>query len=201
MCGMPIPLTSTSDTTASSIVNPSLPFRVFHEQDLVAIYRLRVEAYASILDTKAFFPDGLWMDEYDAHACHWAIKKDGVLAASARLSMASNVEDLPHGTEIKEHVADCAPPFFILSRLVVAPWARNNGYSKLLDKARLQTIVNHGCGTVFARIGDRVRAVKLPSLGLRQASGFEAIKTFPIGKIVLPLKGTLFMAKHSEIRI
>ena len=167
----------------------------FNNEDLSEIYRLRISAWGTRMDLKAIFPNGQWSDDFDADALHFGINREGAIVASARLNMASDIQALPYGKEIAKYAKEYeyAQPFFMLSRLVVIPSARNNGYARLLDKARLQAVAEHGAGTAFLVTSSRFRIEKLLRLGFRQASDIEAFDTFPGGK------STLFVMKHDEI--
>ena len=174
---------------------PEMPKRVFQEQDLAAIYRLRVEAWSTRINASDSFQDGQWNDKYDATALHWGIKKAAVMIASARLNMSSDINALPYGSAISGYVEGLIAPFFMLSRLVVAPCARNQGYSRLFDKVRLQTVLDNGRGTAFVMTSNSIRTENLLRLGFRQVSGSGAFDTFPGGK------STLFAIPYNDIKI
>jgi GNAT superfamily N-acetyltransferase len=86
------------------------------------------------------------IDDFDQIARHWAVLKDGQLAASARLSVHATLEDVPD-PENYENVFPEHPPSPIASfnRLVIDPSVRGTGISSQLDLIRLEAAEAMGC--------------------------------------------------------
>lgn len=167
------------------LTQDGLPKIVTHPQELKAIYQLRFRAWQTRTDMSTAFAHKIFTDCYDKAAIHWAIKEQFKIIASARVSVSHHADELPYGDHITDFLKDYKPPYFMLSRLVVAPESRGMGYSHVLDNIRLKYISTFDCGTVFVVISSPFRIEKLMRYGFQLASDFEALDTFPGGKSTL----------------
>ena len=119
------------------------------DQDLLEkIGRFRVEAW------KTEAPDAAgmetWLDEFDRSARHWAVFDNGILVASARLTMHHSLAELPDAESyVGVFREPPAAPIGSLNRLVVHPSARRQGLSKRLDLVRLEAAEKMGCRSVI----------------------------------------------------
>lgn len=169
----------------SIILQPAIPIRVFDRNELEVIYKLRFNAWKTRTNIESFFKNERFSDRYDGAAMHWAIKDHNEFIASSRINISNYWMELPYGEVIKPFLNNFTPPFFMLSRLVVDPKARKNGYSNLLDKERLKYILNYTQGTALVVVSSEFRVEKLLKCGFCLASGFEELNTVPGGKSTL----------------
>ncbi|MHA3772566.1 GNAT family N-acetyltransferase [Verrucomicrobiota bacterium sgz303538] len=130
------------------------------DQDLLdEVGRLRVRAWETEAPEAAEM--STWLDTFDADARHWVVLRDDVPVASARLSVHSQIGEVPDS----ESYAGLFPetlssPIGSMNRLVVHPSARGLGLSKQLDLIRLRTAKEMGCRSVILSTASGPKRVK-----------------------------------------
>lgn len=138
---------------------------------LDAVYRLRVQAYAVHGKTLSGTTDGRATDPVDVTGTHFVAWLDGRLAGAARLSRHEDVDSMPNA---HWHSFDLPYPVMLLSRLVVAPFARGRGIAARLDDARLEAAVRAGGRFVCADASVPRRQAALLRRGFRFIGGVES---------------------------
>jgi predicted GNAT family N-acyltransferase len=103
------------------------------DQLLTQIYQLRVEVWNNTSLIKKPFSNGLWTDEHDDHAMHWAVVSDNKVLAAARLSIHKTLEELPYANLYMDSEKLILPPIASMNRLVIHPVAQGKGLSKEFD--------------------------------------------------------------------
>jgi GNAT superfamily N-acetyltransferase len=111
------------------------------------VFRLRAVVWRSLSNDSQFYGDE-WSDAFDLSALHWIARVDGVLAASARMNIHSDLQNIPDAHFFLDHVSDLVTPIASISRLVVHSHFRGLGISTKLDSLRIGTARDLGCGTV-----------------------------------------------------
>ncbi|NIJ53947.1 GNAT family N-acetyltransferase [Dyadobacter arcticus] len=100
-----------------------------------------------------FFSHKAWLDEDDLRAHHWVIIHNKEIVAAARLSFHKEYSSVPHADLFDASLLDgfCKGPYASLNRLVVAPQYRGNGFSALLDEARINFAAEQGIKMIIAQ--------------------------------------------------
>jgi len=111
---------------------------------LEQVYRLRVAAWRA---RNPDFPDiEAWTDAFDAVGRHWVVMDGDVPVAAARLTVHSQMAEVPSAEIYRGLIADDLPgPIGVLTRLVVAPSHAGWGLSWLLDLSRIEAARASGC--------------------------------------------------------
>lgn len=163
--------------TAQEIVSSQeLRFRVWSEQEGV-----------DLKDNKS----GRIADDLDATAYHWGVFDDGKLVASARLTIHSNLLDVPNGD-----LFDGLPlikPIASMNRLVVSKPLRGNGLAKKLDDLRISHAKTVGARTIVITAAknnqSRIEAIsKLRFIQLEREGIEKWSMNLPIVPFYLPLE-------------
>ncbi len=154
------------------------------------IGRLRIRAWAT--EVPEIDKNKIWLDETDKCSRHWAVFQDGKIVAGARLSIHLSPHALPESGEYDGLLpAPCPLPIGSLNRLVVAPEARGQGLSRVLDIVRMSAAEEMGCKLVVGATSSGIHRLKqLESLGFvvagnRKQISIDSIKLTPrIGKVL-----------------
>jgi hypothetical protein len=111
---------------------------------LEQVYRLRVAAWRA---RNPDFPDmEAWTDAFDAVGRHWVVMDADVPVAAARLTVHSQMAEVPSAEIYRGLIADDLPgPIGVLTRLVVAPSHGGRGLSRALDMVRITAAQKSGC--------------------------------------------------------
>jgi hypothetical protein len=102
---------------------------------LTAVRALRLEAWGRLLgpDAAARFD----VDRHDAEAWHCLVHHEGVPVAAGRLTVHSDLDDLPESTSFTPYVRQMRVPLGIASRLVVRPDCQRRGHAARIIVHRL----------------------------------------------------------------
>lgn len=149
---------------------PSLPaglilVRAESPSLLEQIYALRVAAWR----TEVTLPPDItrWHDGFDLDACHWAVLRDGLPVAAARLSIHADPSEMAEAEVYLGKIGDVPPPIATLNRCVVHPSHRHKGLATLLDKTRIAYARQSVCRTILCTALTPQRLQQLQALGLR----------------------------------
>jgi len=117
------------------------PFILTDKSRFQEIYDLRVAAWEnsdrSSSINKDNYPNG-WYESIDETAIHFVIENENKeIAASARISLHNNIDELPYPLAFKKFELPTQKPFAFYSRLVVSPSSRSSFFLKKLDIARI----------------------------------------------------------------
>lgn len=136
---------------------------VSFEDHGLEIGKLRAQVWIESGERKAEqFPDGIWHDEFEASSYHWAAFSDGVIVASARLTIGSTNAAVPYGALFPKFEGLMG----LLSRLVVSNEFRGRGIAKELDTRRIEKAREFGAGQLFGHFPIR-RVKALVQLGFQ----------------------------------
>ena len=131
------------------------------------IYHHRARIWIEEGISPDLFEEGMHFDKYDLTSVHFAAFVDDNLAGSARLSIHSDVDDLPDRFIYDEVELELALPLVCMNRLIVEPAFRRRGLSGLLDSARMNYAREHGCRSGLAYVERIEREQALIDLGFR----------------------------------
>jgi predicted GNAT family N-acyltransferase len=149
------------------------------------ISRLRILAWKNEEGINPdFFSKAQWVEEIDKTAMHWAVFKDKVLIASARLSIHDDLKTVPYG-EILAKVPDAnfKFPLATLNRLVVHPEFRNHGLSGALDAVRIAEAKKQNAKCLIGQPHGR-RGDMLINYGFEPVAEVQ-LPEFPLAKFTL----------------
>jgi GNAT superfamily N-acetyltransferase len=138
---------------------------------LEQVYRLRVAAWRA---RNPDLPDmEAWTDAFDAVGRHWVVMDADVPVAAARLTVHSQMAEVPSAEIYRGLIADDLPgPIGALTRLVVAKSHAGRGLSLALDRVRIAAADASGCRHL---IGETFAG--LPRLDQMRSLGFDVIGT------------------------
>jgi predicted GNAT family N-acyltransferase len=89
-------------------------------------------------------------DEFDERAIHWTVYSDEKLIAAARLTVHTDLKDVPERRLFQQlSEQPIAAPIGCLSRLVVHPSMRGRGLAAKLDKVRVEAAISAKCQTMI----------------------------------------------------
>ena len=138
--------------------------RLDHPDRLDEMGALRVVAWKEEQGiSQDFFSHNAWIDDDDQKAHHWIITKDNVIVAAARMSFHREYHTVPHADLFDENELGNfnSGPFASLNRLVVAPEYRGNGFSAVLDEARIRYAEENGAKLIIAQpIASRIKPLE-----------------------------------------
>ncbi len=141
---------------------------------LTQIYRLRAEVWHKTLPIKSLlFSDGLWTDEHDNHAIHWAVVSNNQVLAAARLCIHKTLEKIPNANVYMDSEKLILPPIASMNRLVIHPIAQRNGLSKQFDAIRINQARKDKCRSVVVCLSESTKRYRINSLlkqGFQQAA-------------------------------
>ncbi len=134
-----------------------------------AIGELRVRAWATEIPEVVAMK--CWLDEFDGGARHWAAFDGGKIIAGARMSIHSDIAEVPEAAVYTGFFHDPLPaPIASINRLVVDPSYRGKGLGTKLDLIRVDAAVSANCGCVIGETPSGERRVKqLESIGFSRA--------------------------------
>lgn len=126
------------------------PVKITEPQVLDQVYALRVKAWLADGINPDSNLEGIWKDEYEERARHWAVLDGEKVLAAARLSIHQSLGDVPSHYVFESLKFEAPTPIASINRLVVHPDGRGLGLSRKLDAIRLQEAKQEGCRTVVA---------------------------------------------------
>jgi GNAT superfamily N-acetyltransferase len=136
-----------------------------------------------------FFSHKAWLDDEDLLAHHWVITHNKVIVAAARMSFHQDYSSVPHANLFEESLLGnyARGPFASLNRLVVAPGYRGNGFSAILDEARIDFARKQGARSIVAQpVESRIKP--LEDLGFIYLGKIEPLYQMPERQIYFMIK-------------
>lgn len=135
-----------------------------HPERLDEMGALRVSAWKDEQGiSKEFFSHQSWLDGDDLVAHHWIITHDNEIVAAARMTFHKEYGSVPHSDLFDEELlgAHRNGPFASINRLVVAPGYRGNGFSTILDEARIHFAEEQGMRVIIAQpVASRIKPLE-----------------------------------------
>lgn len=108
-----------------------------------------------------------WLEEIDHHAYLWAIYKDKILIASARLTYHPTIQSLPDFSYYQNYSNYFPEPITAFNRLIVLDKYRNMKLSSYLNQMRIQQAVDLKAKSI-ALICPELRIQSLLKQGFKQ---------------------------------
>jgi len=136
-----------------------------------------------------FFSHKAWLDEQDLLAHHWVILHKKEIVAAARMSFHNEYSSIPHADLFDGSILEGfgQGPYASLNRLVVAPGYRGNGFSTLLDEARINYAATHGIKVIIAQpVASRIKP--LEDLGFLYLGKIRPLYQMPERQIYFMIK-------------
>jgi hypothetical protein len=141
---------------ARKITDPSI---------LERIYELRVTCWRA----RGNATDGIssWTDAYDLDAQHWAILAGERPIAAARLTIHTQLCDVPDAYIYGDVLPALPSPIGSINRCVVHPEFKNRGLSRILDEVRITAARQLRAKCVVASVNQDRRARSLETAGFK----------------------------------
>lgn len=164
--------------------------RLDHPERLDEMGALRIAAWKDEQGvSKEFFSHSAWLDGDDLTAHHWIITHDDEIVAAARMTFHEQYSSVPHSDLFDEALIEGygGGPFASLNRLVVAPGYRGNGFSTILDEARIRYAEEHGIRLIIAQpVASRIKP--LEDLGFVYLGKIRSLYQMPERQIYFMIK-------------
>ncbi|OJV14539.1 MAG: hypothetical protein BGO21_17620 [Dyadobacter sp. 50-39] len=164
--------------------------RLDHPERLDEMGALRIAAWKDEQGiSKEFFSRTAWLDGDDLIAHHWIITHEDEIVAAARMTFHKEYSSVPHSDLYDEALLAKygGGPFASLNRLVVAPGFRGNGFSTILDEARIQYAGEHGIRMIIAQpVASRIKP--LEDLGFVYLGKIRSLYQMPDRQIYFMIK-------------
>jgi GNAT superfamily N-acetyltransferase len=150
-------------------VNPIVHIQNPSEELLRQIGRLRFTVWVDREPSLSrIFPNHCWLEDADRRSEHWVVTDQASqVCASARLSVATSLQELPYGTILSRFIGSSNGCVGLFSRLVVRADARRRGIASRLDAVRYTRACTHRVSKLFV-IAESFRARQLSRLGFRR---------------------------------
>jgi len=153
---------------------------------LEQVYRLRVAAWRA---RNPDFPDmEAWTDAFDTAGRHWVVMDADVPVAAARLTVHSQMAEVPSAEIYRGLIADDLPgPIGVLTRLVVAANHGGRGLSRALDMVRIEAARESGCRHLIgATLVGLARVQQMSALGFDLIGHAEPYSDGPLTNLPDP---------------
>lgn len=161
-----------------------------HAERLDEMGALRVSAWKDEQGiSKEFFSHRAWLDGDDLVAHHWIITHHEVIVAAARMTFHKEYSSVPHSDLFDEALLGDyrTGPFASINRLVVAPDYRGNGFSAILDEARIRFAEEQGMRVIIAQpVASRIKP--LEDLGFMYIGKIRPLYQMPERQIYFMIK-------------
>jgi GNAT superfamily N-acetyltransferase len=132
---------------------------------LERIYELRVTSWRA--RGNATDSSSRWTDAYDPDAQHWAILAGERPIAAARLTILTQLCDVPDAYIYGDVLPALPSPIGSINRCVVHPEFKNRGLSRILDEVRITAARQLGAKCVVASVSQERRARSLETAGFK----------------------------------
>jgi GNAT superfamily N-acetyltransferase len=147
------------------------PFRAYLPSTLAKIVELRQLVWTrepDVISAQLLDPNATMLqDAYEADGLHWVVTLDDAVVAAARLSLHHDETKLPDWERFQHLAADLPKPVAMLSRLVVHPAQRREGFARALTAVRIDAARSWGARSILSEAAPE-RAGQLRSLGFRE---------------------------------
>lgn len=133
------------------------------------------------------FPVGMWLDDLDKSAIHWAVFDKKSIIASARLGIYFSYKNIPYMEMMKPFKSQLFLPLASSNRLVVCIDYRGQNISHFLDKVRVEEAKKNKVKTIVGQaVSNRIKG--LQSLGFEHVANIGCIKELPNIELSLMIK-------------
>ncbi len=167
-----------------------LLMKLDHPERLDEMGALRVLAWKDEQGiSQDFFSHKAWLDDEDLLAHHWVILHNKSIVAAARMTFHTDYKSVPHADLFDGSILEGFGngPYASLNRLVVAPEYRGNGFSTLLDEARIQYAATLGARLIVAQpVASRIKP--LEDLGFFYLGKIRPLYQMPERQIYFMIK-------------
>jgi len=154
--------------------------RLYYPDHIHEIGHLRIKSWKNEhgVDPQ-FFSQDYWLEHFDETAVHWAIMLGDRVVACSRLTIHQSLDEAPYSDILLGlNLPQMLPPISCINRLVVDPSYRGNGFSKILDVARIVTAIEEKVNYIIAEPQDD-RILPLTKLGFQKISDIDRIPEIP----------------------